>query len=210
MLRSSAARVNRTPLNGGNVGPLRYDSGPGMTASNETIAEPEHAVGGARSLAAAVSPLGGVRLEPSSPEDAAPVPAAVADRIARAFETSAGHGLLHLGLAEVETALPPSLGYFRDLARRFVTRLCRVPDLEEQRERVAGLHDGEDLEGFARAAPPMTGAEYVSTEMLERVWGEIEFAFRAVVASHEGTVQSYLEARNPVWNLIGRVYFHLA
>jgi superfamily II DNA or RNA helicase len=181
-----------------------------MTASDGTIVESEHAAGRVRPLALAMSPLGAVRLKRGSPEDAAPIEAAVAERIERAFAAGAGQGLLHLGLAEVETALPPSLGYFRDLARRFVTRVCRVPDLEKQRERVAVPHDGEDLDGFARAAPPMTGAEYVSTELLERVWGEIEAAFRSEVAAHDGTVQSYLEARNPLWNLIGRVCFHLA
>jgi hypothetical protein len=141
-----------------------------MSVSDETVVKHETGASEPRSLALAVSPLGAIRLERAAADDAAPVDAAVAGRIERAFEAGAGHGLLHLGLAEVETALPPSLAFFRDLARLFVTRLCRVPDLEEQRERVVVPSGGEDLDGLARAVPPMTGAEYVSVEALERAW----------------------------------------
>ena len=41
-------------------------------------------------------------------------------------------------------------------------------------------------------------------------WAELEAFFREEVRRHRGSVQSYLRARNPVWNLVGRVYFHLA
>ena len=45
---------------------------------------------------------------------------------------------------------------------------------------------------------------------LQAWWEELEAFFREEVRRHQGSVQSYLQARNPVWNLVGRVYFHLA
>src|SRR6185295_16789866 len=54
------------------------------------------------------------------------------------------------------------------------------------------------------------GAEYVSQTALLALWNELETAFRDAIAAHEGSVQEWLAARNPTWNLVGRVCFHLA
>src|SRR5436190_20776612 len=53
-----------------------------------------------------------------------PVEPAAAARIAAAFEDGAGVGLLQLGCAEVTTPLPAALGFWRDLAARYVTAAC--------------------------------------------------------------------------------------
>jgi hypothetical protein len=44
--------------------------------------------------------------------------------IVAAFERGCGHGLLHLGAAQVASALPPGLAWWRDFAARYVTALC--------------------------------------------------------------------------------------
>jgi len=186
-----------------------------LSASDDVV--PAEVGGGAATgtlpgptLALAVTPRGAVRLERDAAGEGRPLPLDAAERIERAFARGAGHGVLHLGLALVETDLPPSVAFFRDLARLFVTRLCRVPDLEERRGDVRVPRDGEDLDAFARAAPPMKGAEYLSAEALERLWEELEAALRADLGDFEGPVQAYLQARSPLWNLVGRVCFHLA
>jgi hypothetical protein len=75
-------------------------------------------------LALALSPHGVLYLEPDPDPDAAlAVAADVASRIERAFSDDPGEGLLHLGAVEVDVALPPTLAYFRDLGRDFVTAL---------------------------------------------------------------------------------------
>jgi SNF2 family DNA or RNA helicase len=56
----------------------------------------------------------------------------------------------------------------------------------------------------------MRGAEYVSAEILGRLWCDAQSFFRRDIKKHRGTVASYLHAKNPVWNLVGRVFFHLA
>ncbi len=161
-----------------------------------------------RRLTLAVSPSGRLRLleDPDSPALEA-LPAAA---IAAAFAAGPAAGLFHLGAAEVSTPLAPALGFFRDFARLFVTRLCAIGDLEDQRARVAVPAPVDILERLAREVPPIAGAEYVDPARLETWWAELEAHFREEIGRHRGTVQSYLLARNAVWNLVGRVYFHLA
>lgn len=42
-------------------------------------------------------------------------------RLQESFARGHGYGLLQLGAAEVETALPPVLGYWREVGDRFVS-----------------------------------------------------------------------------------------
>ena len=161
-----------------------------------------------RRLAPAVSPAGRLRL--LEDPDAPALELGPAKAIAAAFAAGPAAGLFHLGAAEVATPLSPALGFFRDFARLFVTRLCAVGDLEEQRAQVAVPVPPGALERLAREAPPIAGAEYVDAARLATWWTELEAHFREEIARHRGSVQSYLLARNGVWNLVGRVYFHLA
>jgi non-specific serine/threonine protein kinase len=161
-----------------------------------------------RRLTLAVSPAGRVRLveDPGAPSlDPRP-----AEAITAAFAGGTAPGLFHLGAVEVSTPLPPALGFFRDFARVFVTRLCAIGDLEERRAEVAVPVPLGDLERLAREVPPIAGGEYVDAARLETWWTELEAHFREEIAQYRGSVQSYLLARNGVWNLVGRVYFHLA
>ena len=57
-------------------------------------------------LAPLLTPLGHLLLVAGS--DAPPLPAALAQRLGDAFARGSGHGLLHLGAAEVGSILPPS------------------------------------------------------------------------------------------------------
>ena len=158
-------------------------------------------------IALAVTPAGRLHLVAGDQDGLA---AAVRERIRAAFARGDGHGLLHLGATEATTALPPTLAFFRDLARSFMTRLCGVPDLETQRERVEVPAPRDELEGLAGAAPPMTGGEYVDADRLARLWAGMGTAFREEIGGFEGRVEEYLQRRNPLWNLVGRVCFHLA
>src|SRR5256712_4533769 len=89
-----------------------------------------------------------------------------------AFARGSGHGLLELGAAEVGTALPPDLSYWRDFAARLVTAICTHPDLDAHHAPIAAPQLTE-LEALAVAAPPMTGAEYITASVLDALWTEI-------------------------------------
>lgn len=153
----------------------------------------------------ALSPQGRVYLLPQAA-------AFVSEPIKDAFARGRGHGLLHLGLSEIATELPPDLGYWRDFGCLFFTRLCALPGLSE-----VGPHDTvelppprEEMERLAGSAPPMVGAEYLSADVLAGIWEEFCGAFQEVLGKSDGNVQSFFERHGPAWNLVGRVCFHLA
>jgi non-specific serine/threonine protein kinase len=124
-------------------------------------------------------------------------------RIAAAFEVGTGQGLLQLGATEVDTALPPALAYWRDLAARYVTAVCA-------RGPVAGSvppPDDAALAGMATGAPPMPGGEYVDAALLATQWRALDAAFLDEVAG--GDTAAFLRARHAAWNLVGRVCLNL-
>jgi non-specific serine/threonine protein kinase len=117
--------------------------------------------------------------------------------------------LLELGAAEVGTALPADVSYWRDFAADLVTAVCTHPDLDALHTRIAAP-PSDDLEALAVAAPPMTGAEYITAPVLESLWSEIAAAFRSELAESRASVQEFLQQKSPAWHLVGRVHFNLA
>jgi superfamily II DNA or RNA helicase len=156
-----------------------------------------------------LTPHGALSLRPS--EEATELAPAHNARIERAFARGAGHGLLHLGADEVGTSLPPVLSYWRAFGTRYVTALCAVPRLDEGRiAPVVAVPSAEELNGLAAAAPPMTGAEYLSVAVLADLWRQIDKAFAAELGEAGISVQEFLKSRHAAWNLVGRVHFNLA
>ncbi len=141
-------------------------------------------------------------------EDALQPSAALSRRLESAFARGSGHGLLELGTAEVGTALPADFSYWRDFAARLVTTVCSHPDLDAHAP-IPAPAIGE-LEVLAAAAPPMTGAEYITASVLETFWTQITAAFRSELAESKASVQEFLQRRSPAWHLVGRVHFNLA
>jgi superfamily II DNA or RNA helicase len=131
-------------------------------------------------------------------------------RLQEAMARGAGHGVLWLGSSEPTAMLAPELAFFRDLGKLFVTRLCGAPDLEEQRDRAQVTCPVEELARLADAVPPMPGGEYIDAARLRGWWDEVHGAFRDEIRGFDDTVQSWLQQRSAVWNLVGRVCFHLA
>jgi non-specific serine/threonine protein kinase len=154
-------------------------------------------------LAPLVTPHGHLRLAPDSA--APPLPAALAKRLGAAFALGSGHGLLHLGAAEVGSILPPSWAWWRDFAARYVTALCATPEGD-----TIATPDDEALDALIADAPPMTGAEYLTTEVLIAFWTELDTALRDELVASNGQLQEFLRSFHPVWNLVGRVHFNLA
>jgi superfamily II DNA or RNA helicase len=156
-----------------------------------------------------ISPHGALRLDPGA-FDAAALDDASASRIQRAFARGTGYGVLELGAVEVATALAPSLGWARELGRRFMTAVCGLPDLEELRERASVPVPESELQSWILAAPPLTGGEYATAELAIALWSDIERAFQRALSEHRGSVQEWLRAQNPIWNRVGRLVLHLA
>ena len=132
----------------------------------------------------------------------------MASRLADAFARGSGHGLLRLGAAELGQHLPPLFLWWRGFATRYVGALCLqssgtgVPDIAPPGE--------GDLASLVLTAPMMTGAEYLTADVLRALWQEIAAALAASLAAAKTDLQSFLKSLNPAWNLVGRVHFNLA
>jgi len=167
-------------------------------------------IGGAASgLAPALTPHGRLWLAPAS--DAPALPPDAEARLRKAFARGTGHGLLQLGAGEVGTTLPAVFSYWRELGALFVNALCAAPDAALGHEAGhAPLPPRERLLALAAAAPPMTGAEYLTAAVLESLWQEIAAAFHDERARSGLGTQELLRRFSPAWNLVGRVHFNLA
>ena len=118
--------------------------------------------------------------------------------------------MFRLGAAEPETPLPGALGFWRDVGRAFVVRLCATEDLETLRAKIEVEVPPDELAALAAAAPPMTGGEYLTPTVLADLCARMAAAVRDELATWDGTVEAFLRQASPAWNLVGRVCFHLA
>jgi non-specific serine/threonine protein kinase len=159
-------------------------------------------------LAPILTPHGRLLLAPV--DDAPVLPPDLLYRLQESFARGSGHGLLQLGAAEVETALPPVLAYWREFSARYVTAVCAQPPIEGREQVMIPPLPIADLEAMAFSAPPMTGAEYLTSSVLQMLWDAVDAAFRSELAESKTPVQDFLKRKSPAWNLVGRVHFNLA
>jgi len=135
----------------------------------------------------------------------------LARRLQSAFARGSGHGLLQLGASEVGVALPPVFSYWREFGARYVTAFCTQPDGETRSTTTHNPSPPDaELASLALAAPPMTGAEYLTASVLQSLWQGLDIAFGLELSESKCGVQEFLKRCNPAWNLVGRVHFNLA
>jgi len=70
--------------------------------------------------------------------------------------------------------------------------------------------DAGECATLVLTTPMMPGAEYLTSDTLQALWGEIAAACSAALAAAQTDLQSFLKRLNPAWNLVGRVHFNLA
>ena len=153
-----------------------------------------------------VTPAGALQLRAS--DDGEPLAPDVAQRLTASFAPGSGPGLVQLGTAEVTTAMPAALGYWRDLATRYVAAVCARG--EDAPTAAIAPPDEPTLARLALSAPPMIGGEYLDAAVLDAQWRALDRAFGAAVADHGGRVAEFLAERHAGWHLVGRVHFNLA
>ena len=159
----------------------------------------------APNLSLQLTPQGRLHLETDA--DAPPLPLELHTRFVSAFERGSGHGLLLLGANEPSTVLPPAWAWWRDFAARYVTALCNTPEGSEIDIAPPCVLT---LSLLISDSPPMTGSDYLTTNVLAALWRAIDKAMQTELASSKLTLQDFLKARNSAWNQVGRVYFNLA
>jgi non-specific serine/threonine protein kinase len=158
----------------------------------------------------ALTPHGLLLVEPGA-EASLWLDAAMAKRVALAFEESPARGLLELATRELNSSLPAAAGWWREFGRRYLTLLCHLPDLEQAREIPAlPFPPGSEWLPWLDSAPPMRGGEYLTLELLGGLWQELDQLVRAEIAAHERGAADWLRDSHPLWRMVGRVTFHLA
>jgi superfamily II DNA or RNA helicase len=135
---------------------------------------------------------------------------AVARGIRAAFERGSGHGILHLAISQLETELPPSLAYWRELGRAVVGQACVSVDAQEPGELDLPELDGELLARLIVSVPPMPGAEYLDLAALRSLAAETSEALQSEAEGSSHGLERFLRRHDSVWHVLGRVCLHLA
>ena len=128
-------------------------------------------------LVLAISPQGRLHVEEITEADfgAPGLPESTAKRVLKAFSDGPVQALLHLATVELQTPLPASLGYARDLAKDYLTAMCHVAGMDGSTDLApVGPPPSEELAFRAIQAPPMKGLEYLSAEVLQSWWRELD------------------------------------
>lgn len=68
----------------------------------------------------------------------------------------------------------------------------------------------EKLLKIVETSPPLMGLEYLGSAVLENLWTALVNRTRDEAGRAGESVQDYLKNRNSLWNMVGRVVFHLA
>jgi non-specific serine/threonine protein kinase len=129
-------------------------------------------------------------------------------RAFEAFQTDAPEGLFELAAYPVSGGLPAQLGYWRDFAARYLSERCHTPAGAEALSPVPPPTPGDTMT-LLLSAPPMQGTEYLTEELLHRLWTALD-EWTCAKAARAGSLESFLAARAPLWRQVGRVCFHLA
>lgn len=143
-------------------------------------------------------------------DDNRPFPGDAAERIGEAFARQGAAGLLQLGTVELETPLPLLFSFWRDFARNYLTGLCQAAGLDDPVLPAVPLPSREELARIADACPPMQGFEYLNPDTLANLWEALDRHTQSEIRQDTGDVQAFLKKRNPLWNMVGKVIFHLA
>jgi non-specific serine/threonine protein kinase len=131
-------------------------------------------------------------------------------RLCEAFSSGCANGIEVLASEFLTVVLPPSLAFGREIGRRYLTALCHTPVSGDSTSWGVSKPCLADFDALAESAPPMKGLEYLSGAVLSKLWDELDCLVRDAVANTPGGVSAWLRQRNPVWNSVGRVTFHLA
>ena len=116
--------------------------------------------------------------------------------------------LLSLAAKAPASPLPPAWGFWRDFTLSYITALCHLPD--NVLSSIPPVPEQTRLVALASSVPPMPGGEYVTPEVMIRLWEKLDARMREEATEAEVDVAEWLRCRNPAWRLVGKVCFHLA
>ena len=132
------------------------------------------------------------------------------NRVVRAFASAQAEGLFALATEKLEPPFPASFGYWRGFARSYLTELCHTPEGVDAQIDEIPPPDSAELAAMLLSAPPMPGAEYLTSSVLQDTWIDLDRWVRGKVVSCKQGLSAFLKQQAPLWHQVGRVCFHLA
>jgi superfamily II DNA or RNA helicase len=160
-----------------------------------------------------ITPTGNLRpaadwTQARGPEPAAAAPTSALRRSFEAFQTDTPAGLFELAAHLTSGGLPPQLAYWRDFAALYLGERCHTPTGVAELPPVPPPSPADTMT-LQLSAPPMQGAEFLTQELLHRLWTGLD-EWTCAEAARAGGLEAFLSARAPLWRQVGRVCFHLA
>ena len=130
-------------------------------------------------------------------------------RIAKAFLRHTGEGLFSLAASNEDADLPPTFAYWRNFAGKYLNARCLLVPIDPDKIDPLEPLCAEDVLPLLLSAPPMRGAEYLSTLVLQEIWTLLDHWVCEQVQAFGG-LAAFLASKAPQWHQVGRVCFHLA
>lgn len=157
-------------------------------------------------LTLALSPQGHVYVNPHDEPD----PESSTENSVRTwFAEHHTSALLRLGASKMENhSRSATLVYWQNWVLKFIEakrKLIAAGNLD-----TPSLLESIDLDEFCESSPPMLGGEYLSCQVLQDMWHQLDVALKDELQPHNGDFFAYLAQYHPDWQKVGRVCFHLA
>lgn len=130
-------------------------------------------------------------------------------QLLKAFKGGTAQGLFTLAAQQDASNLMPSGKFWRQFAALYMKSLCQTPSNDEVLEPVELVSD-EAIDAFRSSAPPMIGGEYLSNELLQDLWQQLNAWVCQEVTASKQSLAHFLKTKAPRWHQVGRVFFHLA
>ena len=131
------------------------------------------------------------------------------DPVGKAFARSTGEGLFALAATKSCTGLSPSLQYWRNFSRNYLSDRCLLTPFDPQQPDPVEPLTATETTPLLVGAPPMRGAEYLSAQVLQEIRSLLDQWVCEQIQSLGG-LDALLAKRAPQWHQLGRVCFHLA
>ncbi len=154
-------------------------------------------------------------LTPSGTLLSRPDPAAAANSKAlSAFHTTLqkqGEAAALFKLAiEADTGRLADAGdFWRGFSARWLRERCLLAANTADEKRLDALTDAH-ARSLIDGAPLMEGGEYLSTELLQTKWQQLDEWLLLQLQSQDTTFADFMQAQAPGWHVGGTLYFHLA
>lgn len=133
--------------------------------------------------------------------------AAVLCGLQKVFQKDCFEGLFNLAAEKYDTGNSLTLRYWQGLAEQYLTKLCHIP--ESANDIAIEAPSSAEYSTLLLTAPPMSGGEYLTKSVLQKIWADLDQWVRSAV-NCSGGLAAFLHKHATKWRQVGRVCFHLA